>query len=159
MKGIIVAVFSLLSILLGIVCALKLSGFVAGYLLKKGWANAGWASVISYAIVFTAVLLLTRWVANIISFSLSLVMLGWADKLIGGLLYAFAAAVIWSSILWLSDKIHFIEPSTKQASKTYSYFMDFASWVYQHIGILIPFVEDALKKLNNVGDTKNLLNQ
>lgn len=147
MKGIIVAVFSCVSIALGIICSLKLSGLLAQYLLEKGWVNAGWAQIISYAILFTTVMLLVRWVAAALKSSLKLVMLGWADGVFGGLLYAFTAALIWSAALWLGDQMHLISDETKTASRTYEYFIKLAPWVYAHVGAVIPFAKDVFTEL------------
>jgi membrane protein required for colicin V production len=155
MKGVIVAVFSLLSILLGIICSLKLSGMLASYLLEKGWVNSGWAQAVSYAILFTVVLLVVRLIAKAIKSSMQLVMLGWADGFIGGLLYAFTAAVIWSSALWVGDKMHLINESTKLQSKTYEYFIVLAPWVVAHIGVLLPFAKDAFSELGYFFDKVN----
>lgn len=147
MKGIIVAVFYFISILLGIICSLKMSGLLAAYLLEKGWVNGGWAQIISYAILFTAIMLLVRWVAAALKSSLRLVMLGWADGVFGGLLYAFTAALIWSSLLWLGDKVHLISPEAKLSSKTYEYFIGLAPWVYERVGLLLPFAKNVFAEL------------
>jgi len=147
MKGIIVAVFSCVAILLGIICSLKLSGLLAAYLLEKGWAGSGWAQLISYVLLFTAVMLIVRWVASALKSSLRLVMLGWADGVFGGLLYAFMAVLIWSSLLWLGDQLHLISPETKLHSQTYSYFIGIAPWVYERVGLLLPFAKNVFTEL------------
>ena len=59
-KGVIVAIFSLLAIIIGIVCALKLSQKLAGYLFAAGWVTSAWAQLISYIILFIGVAWLVR---------------------------------------------------------------------------------------------------
>ena len=147
MKGIIVAAFSVLSVLLGVVCALKVSGIFAEYLLNKGWVNTAWAQIISYIILFTAVMIIVRMLAKAVKSSLRLIMLGWADGLLGGILYAFATAVCWSVALWLATQIHLISPKTIADSKTYPYFISFAPKVFDGIGKLLPFAKNLFTDL------------
>lgn len=155
MKGIIVAVFSVLAVILGTICALKLSGWLAAWLLEKGWVTSGWGQLISYAILFFGVLLLVRLVAKAIQSVAQLAMLGWLNGVVGGLLYAFMAAVIWSSILWIGNQMHLISPETKTYSKTYSYFENLAPWVFDKVGKLLPFAKDVFNDLKQFFDHIN----
>lgn len=155
MKGIIVAVFSLLAVILGIICALKLSGILAQWLLEKGLITSGWGQLISYAILFFAVLLIVRLLAKAIETTAQLAMLGWINGLIGGLLYAFMAAVLWSSMLWIANQMHLITPEAKAYSKTYSYFEMLAPWVFEHVGKLLPFAKDVFNDLKDFFDNVN----
>lgn len=147
MKGIIVAAFSVLAILLGILCSLKLSHKLTTYLFEKGIITSGWAPLISYIILFVAIMLLVRLVAKAAESSVEAFMLGWANRSVGGLLYAFLAAVVWSSILWLGNQVQLITPETKAASKTYTYFEPVAPWFYDKVGILWPMAKDVFTDL------------
>ena len=147
MKGIIVAVFSVIAILLGIICALKLSGWLANWLLDHNLVASGWAQLISYAILFFGVLLLVRLVAKALESIAQLAMLGWINGVIGGMLYGFMALVVWSSLLWIGNQMHFISPETKVYSKTYVYIEPLAPWVFNHIGRLLPFAKDVFGDL------------
>lgn len=155
MKGIIVAVFSVLAVVLGVICALKLSGWLGQWLLEKGWASSGWVQLISYAILFFAVLLLVRLISKAIQKTVQLVWLGWLDGIIGGVLYAFMAAVIWSSLLWIANQMHLISPETKTYSKTYFYLEPLAPWVFEHVGKLLPFAKDTFKDLSDFFEQLN----
>src|SRR5689334_17405874 len=86
MKGFIVAAFSVVAILLGIICSLKLSQAFASWLMEKGYAGSGWAQVISYLALFIGVILLVRLLARVIEKALEGMMLGIANKMIGGLM-------------------------------------------------------------------------
>ncbi len=122
---------------------------LANYLLEKGWVSSGWAQLISYAIIFTAVLLFIRMLAKFIKSAMNVVMLGWADGFVGGLLYAFGAALIWSSLLWIGDRMHLISAEAKSNSKTYEYFIVLAPWVYAHLGVAIPFAKNVFNELSS----------
>ena len=155
MKGIIIAAFSVLAILLGIICALKLSGVLATFLYKKGLVTSGWGQIVSYLILFTAVFLLVRILARAIQTSVKAVLLGGLDKIIGGALYAFIAAVVWSSLLWIANQAHVVTHETIAASKTYPYLSPIAPWVFEHVGRLLPFAKNIFKDLQHFFDTVN----
>ncbi len=155
MKGLIVAVFSVIAILLGIICSLKLSGKLAAFLLEKGWITSGWGQVISYALLFIAVVLVVRIVAKAIETSAKALMMGWINSGIGGLFYAFMGAIIWSSFLWIGNEMQLIEESTKSASVTYHYIEPLAPWVFEKIGTIWPMVKDIFSNLQHLFDNVN----
>lgn len=155
MKGLIVAAFSMLAILLGILCALKFSQMLSAWLLEKGYVSSGWVQIVSYVVLFIGVVLIVRLIAKLIEKAVEGMMLGMVNKLIGGLLYAFLGAVIWSSFLWIGYHMHIITPETIADSKTCSWLSKLAPWIFEQAGKLIPFVKDTFEKLEHFFDTVN----
>lgn len=155
LKGIIVAAFSVLAILLGILCALKFSQMLSAWMLEKGYVASGWVQLISYVVLFLGVFLLVRLLARLIQKSAEGMMLGFVNKLIGGLLYAFLGAVLWSSLLWIGGKLHIISPETIAASKTWPWLSQLAPWFFEQAGKVLPFVRDTFSKLEHFFDTVN----
>ena len=155
MKGLIVAAFSVLAILLGILCALKLSQTLSAWLLEKGYVTSGWVQIISYLVLFIGVVLVVRLIAKLIEKALEGMMLGIVNKLIGGVLYAFLGAVLWSSLLWIGNRMHIITPETIAASKTYEWLAKLAPWFFEQAGKLLPFAKDTFEKLEHFFDTIN----
>jgi membrane protein required for colicin V production len=147
MKGIIVAAFSLLAIVLGIICSLKLSQELAAWLSEKGIITSGWAQIISFVVLFIAILFGVRLVAKALETSARAMMLGWVNSGIGGLLYAFMAAVIWSSLLWLATQMSILSPEIIAESKTYKYVEPLAPWTFEKIGAIWPMVKDIFSDL------------
>ena len=154
-RGIIVALFSVLAILLGIIVALKLSHALAAWLLAKGYVTSGWAQLVSYVVLFVIVVLIVRLIARLIQKAVEGMMLGVVNKLIGGLLYAFLGAVFWSSLLWIGSRMHIITPETIAASKTYSWLSALAPWFFEQVGKLLPFAKDIFSNLEHFFDTVN----
>lgn len=155
MKGLIVAVFSVLAILLGVICALKLSEVFASWLKEEGIITSGWAQLLSYIILFVGVILLVRLIGKAIQSSMEAVMLGVANKVVGGLLYALVTSVVWSSLLWIGTKMMLIAPETIAASKTYTYFEPIAPWTFEHIGKALPFAKNIFTDLQQFFDGVN----
>jgi membrane protein required for colicin V production len=155
MKGFIVAAFSVIAILLGLLCALKLSQSFASWLLANDYVSSPWAQVVSYLVLFIGVVLLVRLIGNIIEKAAEGIMLGIINKLIGGILYAFLGAVLWSSLLWIGAKAHIISPETIATSKTYASLSELAPWFFHQVGKLLPFAQDTFGKLEHFFDTVN----
>ncbi|MCB0698708.1 MAG: CvpA family protein [Chitinophagales bacterium] len=147
MKGIIVAAFSLIAIVLGIICALKLSERLASYLLSAGYVSSGWAQLLSYVVLFIGVVWLVRIIAKAIESAASMAMLGWANKGIGGLLYAFLAVTVCSSIFWLGREMQLLSEETIAASKTYPYIEPVAPWIADKVGMVLPFLKNVFADL------------
>ena len=147
MKGIIVAVFSMLAVLFGIICSLKLSEKLATWLFEKGYVTSGWGQLISYLVIFTAGFLLVRLIAKAIDTVSKAAALGWLNGLIGGLIYAFMIALVWSSVLWLGNQMQVLKPEMIASSKSYPYLSELAPWVFQKVGLLWPMVKDIFADL------------
>jgi membrane protein required for colicin V production len=155
MKGFIVAAFSVVAILLGLLCALKLSQSFATWLLVNDYVSSPWAQVVSYLVLFIGVVLLVRLIGKIIEKAVEGIMLGIINKLIGGVLYAFLGAVLWSSLLWIGAKAHIISAETIATSKSYASLSELAPWFFRQAGNLMPFVKDTFAKLEHFFDTVN----
>ena len=159
MKGFILALFSVLAILLGILCALKLSQSLSAWLLEKGYVTSGWVQIISYIVLFVGVVIIVHLIGKLIEKAVEGLMLGTINKLIGGLLYAFLGVVLWSSLLWIGSHMHIITPELMAASKTYSWLSKIAPWFFEQAGKLIPFVKDTFEKLQHFFDAVNQKSQ
>jgi len=154
-KGFIVAAFSVLGILLGILCALKLSQSFAAWLLAKGWVTSGWVQIVSYIILFVGVVIIVNLVAKLIQKAVEGLLLGTVNRLAGGLVYALVGIVLWSTVLWIGGHMHIISAETIAASKTYSRFTKIAPWFFEQAGKLLPFFKDTFSKLQTFFDTVN----
>ena len=154
-KGFIVAAFSVLAILLGILCALKLSQSFAAWLLAKGWVTSGWVQVISYMVLFIGVVIVVNLIAKLLQKAVETLMLGFVNRLIGGLLYVILGLILWSSLLWIGGHMHIIGAETIASSKTYPWLSKVAPWFFGQIGDLVPFFKDTFSKLETFFDAVN----
>ena len=155
MKGIIVATFSVLAILLGLLVSLKLSQSLASWMLEKGFTTSGWAPILSYVVLFVAVVWAVNLVAKMLQKAIEGMMLGIFNKIAGGILYGFLGAVLWSSLLWLGGQSHLISPETVSGSKTYVYIAALAPWFFNWAGSVLPFVKDTFGNLQHFFNSVN----
>lgn len=151
-KGLVVAVFSFLAIFIGLAAALKLSATVAAWLGRSTSIGERLLPVLSFALVFIGVGILTRIVAKLIEKALRLAMLGIFNRLGGILLYAALYTIVFSIVLFFADKIDIIKPDTKTSSYTYHFIQP---WGIKAIGLfseVIPVFRHMFEQLENFFD-------
>ncbi len=102
-KGFIIAVFSFLSIIIGLAAGIKLSVVAANWLQNNTSVNPRWLPALSFILVMLLVGFLVRWCALLIEKTFELAMMGFINKLAGILLYAalyhYQVERLW---LWLT---------------------------------------------------------
>ena len=148
-KGLIVSVFSMLSLLLGIVVAMSLSHPFSEWMISKDLLAPGRARLVAYIVLFVVVVVLVRVLANILQHTAKSLMLGGVNMFLGGFFYAFLGAVLWSIILWIGVRVHFISQSNIAASKTYGMVSNLAPWFFNSASKVLPFAADAYSNFDN----------
>ncbi|RYY41573.1 MAG: CvpA family protein [Chitinophagaceae bacterium] len=148
-KGLVVAVFSFLGFVIGIAAALKLSAVVAGYLGTETNVSSRWLPVLAFVLVFVGVLLLVRLGAKLIEGALSLVLLGWANKLGGVLFYALLYLFLFSILLFWADQLHLLRDTLKASSATWPWLQPMAPKIIGALGAVLPFFRDLFGQLSD----------
>lgn len=154
-RGIILALFSLAAILLGIIISLKFSQSLSTWMLAKGWIANGWALLISYIILFTFVVIIVRLLAKLIQKAFEAIMLGFVNRIAGGLVFALLGAILWSTFLWIGAHMHLLSAEMIASSKTYSTLSLLAPKVFEIIGALLPFAKHIFDNMQHFFDTIN----
>ena len=148
-KGLIIAIFSILSFIIGIAAAVKLSAAMARYLQNNISISIKWLPVISFAVVFLGVVLLVRLGAKLIEKTFQITMLGWVNRIGGVILYAMLYMIIYSVFLFYTEKIHLLQPSTIQSSKTFPYIEPWGPKVMDQFGKIIPIFKGMFTELED----------
>jgi len=151
-KGLVVALFSIIAYIIGLAAALKLSAVAAVYLQQNVSVPGKWLPVLSFALVFLAVVILVNWGGKFIEKAFEIVFLGWANKLAGAALYLVLYTIIFSIILFYADKIHLIKEESFQHSALYPYIKPCGPAVIDNFGKIIPFFKDTFASLENFFD-------
>ena len=148
-KGLILGIFSLLAFIIGLAAALKLSVLVAAYLKDSAGSFTKWLPLISFMLVFIAVILLVGLIARLVKKTMQFAMLGWLDSLGGIVLYLVIYTIIFSVFLFFADKLFLIQPSTIQDSKIYPYVAPWGPKVIDNLGKIIPLFKDMFTQLQD----------
>jgi membrane protein required for colicin V production len=146
-RGLIVALFSIIAFIIGLAAALKLSTAVAGWLGSSTNVSAKWLPFISFALVFFVVVLLVRLGGKLIEKTFQAVMLGWANRIAGILLYAALYTIIFSIFLFYAEKIQLLKPATVTSSLTYTFIEPWGPKVIDGFGAVIPLFKDMFAEL------------
>ena len=148
-KGLVLGIFSLLAFIIGLAAALKLSVVVADYLKNSSGAFSKWLPLISFMLVFIAVVFLVGLLARVIKKTMQFAMLGWLDSLGGMILYVAIYTIIFSIFLFFAEKLFLIQPSTVHTSKLYSYIAPWGPKVMDNLGKIIPVFKDMFSQLQD----------
>ena len=152
-KGLVIALFSIIAFIIGIAAALKFSSVVAGWLSNSTNVSAKWLPVLSFALVFIAVVLLVNWGGKLIENAFKMVLLGWVNRLGGIIFYAALYIIIFSVFLFYAEKVNLVKPETIKASQTYSFVQPWGPVVINNFGKVIPVFKDMFTELETFFDT------
>lgn len=148
-KGFIVGIFSFFAFIIGLAAAIKLS-IVAAHFPGSLSGNSKWLPVISFAIVFIIVVLLVNIGARVIKKAITLVMLGWIDKLGGIILYIIVYTIIFSVLLFFAEKTSLLNQDIILKSSVYNYVAPWGRVVINNLGKIIPLFKDLFGQLQTL---------
>ena len=148
-RGLIVAVFSLVAIVIGLAAAIKLSAIAAHYLGQSVKVSDRWLPVIAFVGVFITVVFIVRVGATLIEKTFQLAMLGLVNRLGGIFLYVILYTIIYSILLFYASQIHILKPGTIEKSATYPYIQSWGPNVIDSLGKLIPIFRDMFSGLED----------
>ncbi len=151
-KGLIVAVFSFVAIIVGLAAAMKLSTLASTYISKAINISSQWLPVISFAVVFIGVVLLIRLGANAVEKAVQIVLLGWVNRLGGIIFYAAIYTIIYSVLLFYAVQMQLVKPETINQSISYSFVQPWGPKAISTIGVVVPFFKDMFSELEHFFD-------
>jgi membrane protein required for colicin V production len=146
-RGLIVAVFSFIAIIVGLAAAIKLSTAVANHLGHAVKVSDKWLPILSFVLVFLIVIILIRLGAKLVQRVTETVMLGWINRLAGVLLYAALYTTVFSILLFYATQVKLIKPETTEASVTYSFIQPWGPKAIDSLGVIIPFFKNMFSEL------------
>ena len=151
-RGLLLALFSVICCLLGLAAAIKLSAVVASHLGAGLNSGSRWLPVIAFVLIFIAVAILVRWVANLLEKVLKMVFLEWLNKLGGILLFILLYISIYSVILFYGTHAQIISPEAVRDSHIYPLIAPWGPGVVRFIQRFIPFGQDMFAVLETFFD-------
>jgi membrane protein required for colicin V production len=146
-KGLIVALFSFLAFIVGLAAALKFSVLVAEYIGSNFNISQRWLPVLAFIAVFLIVVLLVRLGAKLLESAVSMMMMGWLNRLGGVFFYILIYFLIFSILLFYASQLHLIKPETSEYSLTYPFIEPMAPRIMNAIGKVIPFFKNMFEHL------------
>ncbi len=140
-KGIVMSVGSFLGLCLGVFLAYKYAPLFANVLTEWFTLSTQICYTLAYIFIFLIVALLTFLVAKILDKFLSIITLGWLNKLLGAVFGLLKYALIISVIVNLADYagqyVKIIPQQCKENSIFYKPVKKLGPWVVPHISDIV----------------------
>jgi membrane protein required for colicin V production len=152
-KGFTMAIFTLASYFVAILLALQFSGMVAGYIKTYAKTDSKWYSFLSFVLVLVAGIIAVRIIGKLIEKSAQVLLLGFVNKLLGILFFAFIYLMVFSVFLVYAEKFEMIDQYNVGDSRTYSYQLRFGKWLIEQLSEWLPAIK------NLFSDTKSAIEE
>lgn len=136
-KGLLRQVCAIVAVLAGIWCAFRFAGQIEGWVTQATGMENHWVTVIAYILAFLIAVLLMHLVETLAEKALKLVMMGWLNKLLGGVFGLLKYAVLLSGLIYLIDKVNGVLHLIPEAALA-------DSQLYHLLGGLLPSVFPSL---------------
>ena len=143
-NGLIKAVISFCSLLIGVVLAFQFAGFVTTQLKLYTKITTYWLPFISFLLVLLLVMLALRWITGLLQQTADWLMLGWLNKLLGMLLYTLIYGTILSAFMYFMSILGVVEKSTMEASVSYRYLSKWWPYFMSQLSSWLPFIKETL---------------
>jgi membrane protein required for colicin V production len=118
-NGLIVAVFSIVAWILGLIAALKFSDLAAEYLKGSFNMSERTLSIVSFILVFFVVVIIVNLGARLIEKSVELALLGWVNRIGGIFFYVLLYALIFSVVIYFAERAKLLSEEALAASRVY----------------------------------------
>jgi membrane protein required for colicin V production len=147
--GLIKAIISFFSLLIGVVLAFQFAGFVAAQLKEYTKITSYWLPFISFLLVLIAVMIALRWVTRLLQQTADWLMLGWLNKVLGIALYSMIYGTLLSALIYFMMLFGILEKSTMDASVSYPYLSKWWPYFMATLSEWLPFIKASLGQFSS----------
>ena len=133
-KGLVSTVVDTLSILVGLVIALKFSPLLINYLQKVVNLNPAVEFILGFLIVFFVVILVLRFIGDKIEDILKAIKINFINQLAGGFLLAFVFSFLLGLLFLLLTNLKILNPEYAAQSTLYEYLIQISQeggWIVE----------------------------
>jgi membrane protein required for colicin V production len=148
-NGLIKAIISFFSLLIGVVLAFQFAGFVAAQLKEYTKITSYWLPFISFLLVLIAVMIALRWVTRLLQQTADWLMLGWLNKVRRIALYSMIYGTLLSALIYFMMLLGILEKSTMDASVSYPYLSKWWPYFMATLSEWLPFIKASLGQFSS----------
>lgn len=148
--GLVHSVLSVVAVVLGILVAMQLSVVVGTWLDSQLDLPPNILPILAFVLVVVAVVLAVRAVAALTRSILRAVLLGWIDRLAGGVLWAALGLLVLSAGIWLADRGGLLTDAVRTSSVTYPHIVALAPMIFDGIASVLPLAREAFDELRQL---------
>lgn len=128
-NGLIVAVFSIVAWIVGLVIALRFSYVAADYLKPLIDVSPKMLYIISFLLVLSLVLTLVNLGARLVEKAVGMTPIGWLNRIGGIFFYVLLYTLIFSVIIYFAEKVKLINEETISSSRAYRWVRPLAHFI------------------------------
>ncbi len=142
-KGIIDTVFTVLSVVFGLIVGFKFAPDATRLLTQITGVESPLMFLAGFLLAFVITMVFIRLFAAGLENLLEAAHINIINRVAGGLLLASLFILVYSILLWFADQSHLISSQVKQQSKTYEYVREFPGKVRAVYDLLAPDLKRA----------------
>lgn len=140
-RGIIKTIFTILSVVFGLMMAFRFGPEVTSMLESMLQENP-LMFLAGFLLTFVGTMLIIRMLANFLEGALETANINFINQIIGGFFTAAMIILVYSMLLWFGDKSHLVGEETKEESVTYTYLEQYPQKVWAWGQNIKPILED-----------------
>ena len=146
-RGIIKTIFALISIMIGILAAVKLSPFAIALIQNAINIHPGLAFVLGFALTFILILIIIRFLGKKLEDILKFARINFINKLLGGGIMAILFMIFYSYALWGIDSLQLISDNNKESSVSYAYLEALPQKTEDTVAKFRPYFQEFWEKM------------
>ena len=147
-KGLLWAILSLVAVLAGVLIAMQGAHQLSEWLFSQDILNGKYTLPLSFVIIFILVILLFRLLVRFAVGVLEKMLLGWANRMAGGVLYLFFVALLFSAFAWLAQRSGLFADNLEKESQTMNFIAPLAPKTVEYASALMPVGKDLYKEIS-----------
>lgn len=130
-NGLIVAVFSIVAWIVGIIVALKFADVAASYLKGTFDMSPRNLYIVSFVLLFILVTILINLGAKLIEKAAEMVLLGWVNRIGGIFFYVLLYTLLFSILIYFAERVNLISAEAAANSKVYPWVKPLAVFLHK----------------------------
>jgi membrane protein required for colicin V production len=151
-KGLIMALFNTIALIIGLAVAIKFSSLVSPIIRDKFEIGGHYAPFIAFVLVYLAVIIVIRVAGKAVEKTLESIKVGLVNRMGGVALYLILYLAITSIILFYLNKMGFLSEDQVARSVSYPWIAPWGPTIIDGLGYVIPFFKNMFDELNDFFD-------
>jgi membrane protein required for colicin V production len=148
-NGLIKAVISFFSLMIGLILAFQFAGWVANFLKEHTKIASHWLPFISFLLILVVVLIILKFISGILQQTAEWLLLGWLNKLLGIVLYGLIYFTMLSAVVYFLQVLGVIQPSELKNTYSYTYLQKWWPYCMGKAAIWIPSIKSIFTTFSN----------
>lgn len=141
-RGIIRTIFTVLSLIFGLLAAFKLGPATTRFLETATGSHNPMMFIAGFLMAFFATMIFIRTISKFLERGLQSANINVLNQLLGGVLLGGVMVLLFSMLLWFADQSRLIDPTTKDQSATYLFLKNYPDKVWAVVQYFKPAVQD-----------------